>query len=403
MQISDRVRRIKSPAAWAVLALVNSLREQGREVINFGTGEPDFDTPGSIKKAAMRAIESGKTKYTLVGGVPELKAAIIEKFKRDNDLAYEKYEVTVNCGGKHSMYNLMQVLLNDGDEVIIPAPYWESYPPMVLLAGGRPVTIATDESSGFKIDPDTLERVITKRTRAIILNSPSNPAGAVYTCEELEALSALLVDRDITIISDDIYEYIIYDDTAFSNMAMLSEDLKRKTIILNGVSKAYAMTGWRIGYLAGDREIIKWVETLQSQSTSNPSSISQFAAVEAIAGDQTATGEMVEAFARRRQLIVKGLNEVPGFSCMEPQGAFYAFPNISGVKQLEGWNALRRRFGGDSCSSILIAYLLEEAGIAAVPGIEFGCDDNIRLSFATSDENIGNGVTRIKMALEMLG
>lgn len=402
MQFSGRILKVKPSATLAITALANSLKAKGVDVIGFGSGEPDFDTPTHIKNAAIRAIDAGKTKYTPAGGIPELKKAIVEKFRRDNGLEYDVSQVTVNCGGKHSFYNLMQVLLNDGDEVIVPAPYWVSYPPIVELAGGVPVILNTGEESGFKITPSLLEKAIGKKTRAVILNSPSNPTGATYSRQELEGLAAVLEKHDIAIISDDIYESIVYDGRSFTNTAGLSKELYKNTIILNGVSKAYSMTGWRIGYMAGDAEVIKKVEILQSQSTSNPTSISQWASVDALTGDQSVIAAMVEAFDRRRRLIVDGLNSAPGITCLMPEGAFYAFPNIRGVEGLRSWKDVRKKYEGTSLSSALTSYLLEVAQVAVVPGVEFGSDDNIRLSFATSDENIGKGVERIKAALEKL-
>lgn len=402
MQFSERILKIKPSATLAINALANSLKAKGVDVIGFGTGEPDFDTPMPIKMAAVRAIEAGKTKYTPAGGIPELKSAIVGKFKRDNGLAYETAQVTVNCGGKHSFYNLMQVLLNEGDEVIVPAPYWVSYPPIVELAGGTPVIVPAPEAKGFKLSPEQLERAITKKTRAVIINSPSNPTGAAYSREELEALAGVLLKRDVLIISDDIYESILYNGKGFVNMANLSPELKERTVVLNGASKAYSMTGWRIGYMAGHRDIIAKVEILQSQSTSNPTSISQWASVEALTGDQSVITAMVEAFDRRRKVIVDGLNGVPGMSCLNPEGAFYAFPNIEGIMKLPGWKAVKKKYSEESDSAALTAYLLEEAQVAVVPGVEFGADSNIRLSFATSDENIVRGVERIRAAVTKL-
>jgi aspartate aminotransferase len=402
MKFSDRILKVKPSPTLAVTALANSLKAKGIDVIGFGAGEPDFDTPQFIKDAAIRAIESGKTKYTPAGGIPELKEAITKKFKRDNNLDYHISEVTVNCGGKHSFYNLMQVLLNKGDEVIIPSPYWVSYPPMVLLAGGKPVIIETSDETGFKITPDDLKKSITKKTRAVLINSPSNPTGATYTRDDLLALAEVLTKFDTLIITDDIYEFIIYDDLKFYNLAILSDELKQRTIVLNGVSKTYSMTGWRIGYMACDENIIKKVEILQSQSTSNPTSISQWAAVEALNGDQSVINVMIEAFARRRKLIVDGLNSIPGINCLMPDGAFYVFPNTSGIYQGKGWRSVVDKYKDEFNSSNLSSYLLEEANVAVVPGIGFGSDNYIRLSYATSDENIIKGLERIKGAVEKL-
>jgi aspartate aminotransferase len=402
MKFSNRILKVKPSPTLEVTALANALKAQGVDVIGFGSGEPDFDTPSFIKAAAIRAIEAGKTKYTPAGGIPELKKAVIQKFKKDNSLEYKPGEVTINCGGKHSFYNLMQVVLNRGDEVIIPAPYWVSYPPMVLLADGNPVIVETTEESGFKMLPEQLKAAINDKTRAIVINSPSNPTGTAYTKSEIEKLAQAIGDRDIILISDDIYEAIIYDGFVFFNIANVSAEMKKKTIVMNGVSKTYSMTGWRIGYMAGDASIIEQVETLQSQSTSNPTSISQWAAVEAISGDQSVVADMVAAFERRRNIIVKSLNGVPGFSCINPNGAFYAFPGVKKVYSMKGWAGIEKKYQSEFKSSKLSSYLLEEAKVAVVPGIAFGTDDNIRLSFATSDENIIEGVKRINSAIQKL-
>ena len=402
MIFSERILQIKPSATLEINALANSLKAKGYDIIGFGAGEPDFDTPESIKKAAIRAIEAGKTKYTPTGGIDELKEAIVKKFKKDNNLEYTKANVIVNCGGKHSFYNLMQVLLNKDDEVIIPSPYWVSYPSMVMLAGGKPVIINANEDKGFKLTPGDIKKAVTNKTRAIVINSPSNPTGAAYSKEELEEIARTLKQYDILIISDDIYEALIYDNVKFHNIANMGEEIKNKTIVLNGVSKPYSMTGWRIGYMAGDESIIKKVDILQSHSTSNPTSISQWAALEALTGDQSVVHDMAKVFERRRNLIVELLNNVKGFSCKLPGGAFYAFPNISGVFQFKGWQSIIKKYNGKNNSSLFTSYLLEEAKVAVVPGVEFGSDNNIRLSFATSDENIRNGIGRIKEAVEKL-
>jgi len=399
MRLSQRIQKVKPSPTLALTALAASLQSQGIDIIGFGSGEPDFDTPEAIKEAAKRALDQGRTKYTPAGGIKELKAAVAEKFRRDNALAYEQNQVTINCGGKHSFYNLIQVLLDDGDEVIIPSPYWVSYPPMTALAGGVPVMVECSEHNGFRLKPEDLARALTERTRVVVLNSPSNPTGAAYSRDDLEKLAAVLSGRDIAIVSDDIYESMMYDGRAFVNMANISEEMKLKTFVLNGVSKAYAMTGWRIGYMAGDANVIRNVETLQSQSTSNPTSIAQYGALEALSGDQGAISQMMAAFSRRRKLIVDGLNSVPGISCMLPDGAFYAFPRVSDVYRRGGWEKISGRYEGSGNSSKLCSYLIDEARVAVVPGIEFGNDDYIRLSFATSDENIARGVERIGESL----
>ena len=402
MKFSNRILKVKPSPTLEVTALANALKAQGVDVIGFGSGEPDFDTPSFIKEAAIRAIEAGKTKYTPAGGIPELKKAVVQKFKKDNSLEYKPGEVTINCGGKHSFYNLMQVVLNRGDEVISPAPYWVSYPPMVLLADGNPVIVETTEESGFKMLPEQLKAAINDKTRAIVINSPSNPTGAAYTKSEIEKLAQVIGDRDIILVSDDMYEAIIYDGFVFFNIANVSAEMKKKTIVMNGVSKTYSMTGWRIGYMAGDASIIEQIETLQSHSTSNPTSISQWAAVEALSGDQSVVADMVAAFERRRNIIVRSLNGVPGFSCINPNGAFYAFPGVKKVYSMKGWAGIEKKYQSEFKSSKLSSYLLEEAKVAVVPGIAFGTDDNIRLSFATSDENIIEGVKRINSAIQKL-
>ncbi len=401
MKLSRRIQLVKPSPTLALSAHAAALQAQGIDVVGFGSGEPDFDTPEPIKEAAKKAIDGGKTKYTPAGGIKDLKEAVVAKFGRDNNLEYGASEVTINCGGKHSFYNLMQVLLDEGDEVIVPAPFWVSYPPMVLLAGGKPVIIDCPEEEGFRLSPERLAGAITDRTRAVVINSPSNPTGAAYPRGDLEVLAAVIGDREIAVISDDIYESILYDGAVFSNMANVSDEMKRKTFVLNGVSKAYSMTGWRIGYMAGDAAVIKNVETLQSQSTSNPTSIAQWAAVAALTGDQGVIAPMLEAFTRRRKLIAEGLNAVPGISCSLPDGAFYAFPRVSGVYGLKGWGDVAARYEGGS-SSRLCSYLIDEARVAVVPGIEFGNDDHIRLSFATSDANIVKGVERIGEAIAKL-
>ncbi len=402
MKFSDRILKVKPSPTLAVTEMAAQLKSQGIDVLGFGSGEPDFDTPQHIKDAAIKAIESGKTKYTPAGGLPELKKAIADKFLRDNKLDYRLSEVIVNCGGKHSFYNLMQVLLNNGDEVIIPSPYWVSFPSMVELAGGIPVILKTEAETNFKITPEQLKKSITHKTSAIVINSPSNPTGAAYTFDELKALSEVILDAGILAISDDIYESIIYENYKFNNIANVSNDMFKKTIVLNGVSKTYAMTGWRIGYMAGNENIIKKVEILQGQSTSNPSSISQYAAIEALSGNQSVVGKMVKAFDRRRKLVVQGLNSIPGFNCYNPEGAFYVFPRVDEVYKFKGWKKIEEKYKDEYKSSSLCAYLLEEAKSAVVPGIGFGNDNYFRMSFATSDESLIEGIKRIKEAIEKL-
>lgn len=396
MRLATRVAKIKPSETLAITAKANALKAEGRDVIGFGAGEPDFDTPANIKQAAIKAIEAGFTKYTPVGGTDELKDAIINKLKRDNSLDYKRSQIVVSCGAKHSLYNLAQALFEPGDEVIIPAPYWVSYPDIVVLAGGKPVILNTLEKDGFKIKPGQLKAAITNNTRALIINGPSNPTGAVYSPEELKAIASVLIDEDILIITDDIYEKILYTKYPFANIASVESKLKDRTIVVNGVSKAYAMTGWRIGYAAGPEEIIAAVSKMQSQNTSNPTSISQKASVEALNGDQSVVSMMVGEFRKRRDVIVAALNDIPQVKCLLPEGAFYVFPNVSGVY---GRSYKGKKITG---STELIDYLLDEANVATVPGMAFGSDDHIRLSYATSLKNIEEGVKRIKNAIAKL-
>ena len=378
-------------------AKANHLKAQGVDIVNFGVGEPDFDTPANIREAAIRAIREGFTRYTPVGGIPELKEAIANKFQADYGLSYKPAEIVVSCGGKHALYNLFQVLFDQGDEVVIPAPYWVSYVPMAMLAEATPVIIPTREANGFKLTAAELKARLTPRTKGLVINSPSNPTGGVYTREELAALGEVVLEAGLTVISDDIYDKILFDGAKFVNIAMLSPELKARTFVLNGVSKAYAMTGWRIGYLAGPEAGIKAADNLQSQSTSNPTSIAQKAAVEALNGPQEALATMVAEFAWRRDDIYRRVLEIPGVTTTKPAGAFYIFPNISAY-----YDRLKVA-PGQSQSGALAAYLLEEAQVAAVPGGEFGEDKCLRFSYATSRERIATGLSRIKAALEKLG
>lgn len=394
--ISMRARGLKPSPTLAITAKAKSMQVQGIHVISFGAGEPDFDTPENIKRAAIRAIEEGFTKYTPVGGTDELKDAIIHKFQRDNHLTYKRSEVLVSCGGKHSFYNLAQVLFDQGDEVIVPAPYWVSYPPMVALAGASPIIVETREENRFKIKADDLKRAISPRTKALILNSPSNPTGSAYTKRELEEIAAMAVSSKFFVVSDEIYEKIIYDDFQFTSIASLSEEIRRSTIIVHGVAKTYSMTGWRIGYTAGPEEIISAMNNIQSQSTSNPTSISQKASVEALIGPQDEVAKMVSAFTQRRNYIVDRLNSMKGVSCFNPVGAFYVFPNFS---DYYGKSYQEKKL---SNSTDLADYLLSVARVAVVPGVEFGADPFERLSFATSMENIREGLDRIEESLRLL-
>lgn len=396
VKLAGRVAKVKPSETLAITAKANALRAEGRDVIGFGAGEPDFDTPDHIKQAAIKAIEAGFTKYTPVGGTDELKDAIIQKLAVDNHLEYKRSQIVVSCGAKHTLYNLAQVLIEEGDEVIVPAPYWVSYPDIVVLAGGTPVIVNTSEKEGFKMQPRQLKAAITTRTKALVLNGPSNPTGAGYSPDDLKALAVVLADTDIFIISDDIYEKILYTNYPFANMAMVDERLKDRTIVVNGVSKAYAMTGWRIGYAAGPQEIIGAMVKIQGQSTSNPTSIAQKASVAALNGDQSVVEMMVREFKKRRDYIVEALNDIQGISCLMPEGAFYVFPNVSSTY---GSSFAGRKI---TTSTDFIEYLLDEANVATVPGAAFGNDQHIRLSYATSMKNIEEGVKRMKNAVAKL-
>jgi len=397
VQLARRIRQIPPSATLALNAKANALKAQGVDVVNFGVGEPDFDTPDHIKQAAVAALESGFTRYTPVGGIPELKEAIIQRFEEDLGLSYRPAEIMVSCGGKHALYNLFQVLFDPGDEVVVPAPYWVSYPPMLMLAEAVPVIIPTREENGFKLTPEELRERLTPRTKGLILNSPSNPTGMVYSRPELEALAEVVLAHDLVVISDDIYNRIIFDGLEFVNLAMLAPELKARTFVLNGVSKTYAMTGWRIGYAAGPEAAIAAAVNLQSQSTSNPTSIAQKASVAALRGPQDFVARMVGEFAWRRDDIYQRLLAIPGVTTPKPEGAFYIFPNFSAY-----YDRLKPA-PGQSRSQALAEYLLEEARVAAVPGAEFGEDACIRLSYATSRERIATGLARIREALEKLG
>jgi len=393
MKLASRIALIKPSPTLTIQAKANALKAAGRDIIGFGAGEPDFDTPLNIKEAAIRAIHAGFTKYTPVGGTDELKDAVIAKLQRDNQLTYRRSEIVVSCGAKHSLFNLAQVLFEEGDEVLIPSPYWVSYTDIVYLTGAKPVVIKTNIGDGFKLQPSQLEAAITPRTRAIIINSPSNPAGVCYSRSELEELAAVILRKGIMIISDDIYEKIIYDNQPFFTLPSLSDELKRNSIVINGVSKSYSMTGWRIGYAAGSEEIVSAITKYQSQNTSNPTSIAQKAAVEALNGPQEGVGVMAREFQKRRDLIIERLTAIPGVTCLNPQGAFYVFPDVgSYYGRSFGEKVIRN-------SAEMATYLLDEANVALVPGGDFGHDDHIRISYATSMEQIEKGVERIRRAL----
>jgi aspartate aminotransferase len=393
--LADRLKTLAPSPTLAMQAKAKAMRAQGIDVISFGAGEPDFDTPKRIKDAAIRALEQGQTKYTEVGGVPELRAAVCQKFKRDNGLDYAPDEVTVSCGAKHTLYNLFMALVNPGDEVLIPSPYWVSYPEQVRLLGGVPVPVVTPESTGFDLDPAELRRAVTPRTKMIVLDSPGNPTGAVFSRAALAEVAKLAVERDLWIVSDECYEALTYEGRHVS-IASLSAEVKARTIVVNTCSKAYAMTGWRIGYAAGPKPVIKAMTDVQSQVTSNPASVSQWAAVEALGGAQDEVAKMTSEFDRRRRVIIAALNAVPGVHCVMPKGAFYAFPNVSALF------GKRARGGVLRGSADVCAFLLDEARIATVAGIDFGSDAHIRLSYATGLETITTGLARMDAAVRTL-
>jgi len=394
--LSNRAKGLKPSPTLAINAKAKAMQAQGIRVVSFGAGEPDFDTPENIKRAAIKSIEEGFTKYTAVGGIDELKDAVIQKFQRDNQLTYKRSQILISCGGKHSFYNLAQALFDRGDEVIIPAPYWVSYPPMVALAEATPVIIETKEENGFKVTPEDLKKAATPRTKALVLNSPSNPTGSAYTKKELEKIAEVAISHKFFVISDEIYEKIVYDGFEFRSIASLGEEIKGRTIIVHGVAKTYAMTGWRIGYTGGPEEIISAMSNIQSQSTSNPTSISQKASVEALIGPQEEVKKMVSAFTERRNYIVDRLNEISGVSCFKPVGAFYVFPNFS---EYYGKSYQGKKI---SNSTELAGYFLDVAKVAVVPGAEFGADPFERLSYATSMKDIREGIDRIEDALRKL-
>ncbi|MBF0177390.1 MAG: pyridoxal phosphate-dependent aminotransferase [Magnetococcales bacterium] len=396
--LSLRVQKVKPSPTLAVTAKAKELKDQGRDVIGLGSGEPDFDTPDHVKEAAIEAIRKGFTKYTPVAGIPELRKAIIQKFKRDNGLEFRPNQVVVTVGGKQAFFNLAQAMLNPGDQVIIPAPYWVSYPDMVLLADGEPVIVDTTEEDGFKMRPAALDAAITPRTRLVVINSPSNPTGAAYTRDELAALGEVLLRHPhVWVVSDDIYEKIIFGDFVFSTIAQVVPGLQNRTITMNGVSKTYSMTGWRIGYAAGPVEVIQAMETIQSQSTSNATSISQKAALAAIEGDQNCLLPMVEAFRQRRDFVVQRFNAIPGMHCRTPEGSFYAYPCFSGLigRRTETGKVI-------TDSNVLSEYLLEGFDVAVVAGASFGKDPFFRISYATSMANLEKAMARIQKAAERL-
>lgn len=395
--ISERAKNIKDSITMAVTDLGNQLKKEGHRVISFSAGEPDFDTPKNIKDAGIESINVGKTKYTAASGIIELKNAVVQKFKKDNNLNYTTKDIVISCGAKHSIYNVLLALINPGDEVIFQSPYWVSYPDQVELVGGKPVIIQSTDTSGFKITPQQLEAAITTRTKMVILNSPSNPTGAVYSKAELQALADVILKHDtLYVLSDEIYEELVYDTTQHISIASLSQAMQDRTIIVNGVSKAYSMTGWRIGYTGSTSEIAAAMSKLQSQTTSNPTSISQWASLTAISGPQDAVETMRQSFESRRNLMVKELNKIKGITCLTPPGAFYAFPNISAL------------YGKSSSEGIIkndvdfCAQLLKRYKVACVPGSGFGAPNHIRLTYTCSAEDIKEGIDKIKLFVDGL-
>ena len=390
--LADALGRIKPSATIAVTNKARELKAAGRDVIGLGAGEPDFDTPDNIRDAAIKAIQDGKTKYTAVDGIPELKAAIVDKFQRENGLSYEPSEISVGTGGKQVLYNALVATLNPGDEVIIPAPYWVSYPDMVLLAGGEPVAVEAGMETGFKLSPDVLDAAITPKTKWLIFNSPSNPTGAAYTRDEIKALTDVLVKHPhVWVMTDDMYEHLVYDDFTFATVAEVEPALKDRTLTVNGVSKAYSMTGWRIGYAGGPAHLIKAMAKVQSQSTSNPSSISQWAAVEALNGTQEFIAPNNALFKGRRDLVVSMLNQADGISCPTPEGAFYVYPSCAGTMGKTAPSGTVLKTDED-----FVTELLEAEGVAVVQGSAFGLGPNFRISYATSTEALEEACTRIQ-------
>ena len=390
MKLAKRVASLTPSATLAITAKAKELKAAGYDVIGLGAGEPDFNTPQHIIAAAIKAMNEGHTKYTPSGGLPALKEEIIKKFARDQGLSYEPAEIIVCVGAKHALYTLFQVLLDEGDEVIIPTPYWVSYPEQVKLAGGVPVYVEGLEENDFKMTPDQLKQAITPRTKAVIINSPSNPTGMIYTAEELKALGEVCLAHGVLIISDEIYEKLIYGGAKHVSIAELSPELKEQTIIINGVSKSHSMTGWRIGYAAGPKDIIQAMTDLASHSTSNPTSIAQYAAIAAYSGPQEPVEQMRQAFEKRLDIIYDKLVQIPGFTCVKPQGAFYLFPNVRKAADMAGCRTVDE----------FVAALLEEAKVALVPGSGFGAPDYVRLSYATSLEALETAIERIRRFME---
>ncbi|MCH2389051.1 MAG: pyridoxal phosphate-dependent aminotransferase [Nitrospinales bacterium] len=396
MKFSERIQRIQPSMTLAVDAKSKELRANGEDIIGFGAGEPDFDTPDKIKQAGIVAIETNMTHYTPVGGIDALKQAIVDKFERDNNLIYEKNQILVSCGAKHSLFNVAQVLWEEGDEIIVPAPYWVSYPDIIRYAGAKPVIVDTLSTNEFKITPDQINSVVTPNTRAIIINSPSNPTGSAYDKKELETIAECALRNKLLIVSDEIYEKVVFDGFEQHSICALGKEIQNNSILINGVSKSYAMTGWRIGYLAANEEIVKQTGKLQGQSTSNPTSISQMASITALNDTESDVSRMVDEFQKRRDTLLNCLLKIPSVECYKPIGSFYTFPDFSAFygKSFKG-----KKVEG---SIQLASFLLEEGKVALVPGLAFGTDRNLRLSFAASMDTIKQGVDRITKALELL-
>jgi len=396
MRLAERVSRIKESPTLALTAKAKAMRAQGIDVIGFGAGEPDFDTPENIKRAAELAMKNGFTKYTPASGIDQLKDAIIERIKEDTGVSFTRSEVIVSCGAKHALYNISQALFDEGDKVIIPAPCWVTYPAQVELCGAKPVVLSATEETEFKPTKAQWKEAMSSGVKAVILNSPCNPTGSVFSREELQELAELAVENDVYIISDEIYGKIIYDGIEHVSVASLGEEVKKRTLLVDGVSKTYSMTGWRIGYMAGPRELVAAMSKLQSQSTSNPTSIAQMASVEALAGPQDAVREMVAEFNKRRDYMVERLNAMPGISCLKPKGAFYTFPNVSALfgKSYDKWTV--------NSSSDFSNFLLDYSRVAAVSGEAFLANGYLRFSYATSMENITKGLDRMEEAVSKL-
>ncbi len=381
MKLAARISQVSPSLTLAIAAKAKAMKAEGIDVCSFSAGEPDFDSPAHVKAAAKKALDDGKTKYGPAAGEPELRKAIAQKLRSENHLDYQAENIIVTNGGKHSLFNLMQALIEPGDEVIIPAPYWVSYPEMVKLVGGNPVIVMTDEKTGYKIQPEILRSAITSKTKLFVLNSPSNPTGMVYTPEEIKALAQVIVEKDILVVSDEIYEKILYDGAKHLSIGSLNDEIFARTIVSNGFAKGYSMTGWRLGYLAAPVELIKAATTVQGHSTSNVCTFAQYGAIAALQGSQDCVEEMRQAFAKRRKVMLERINAIPGLKCAQPDGAFYLFPDISetGLKSLE------------FCKT-----LLEEHQVAVIPGVAFGADNNIRLSYATDMATIEKGMDRLE-------